>query len=141
MGTGVCTISRAAVAEREPSPAASVGEHGVIPDGLIVARVLEGDVGAFEELVKRYQGQVAHILSRHIPSQDVEDVAQEVFTSAFCALGKLRQPDSFGPWLRRITYRGCVNYWRDKKRRKEEALSELSEEHCKLLDASLYAER
>ncbi|MCX7823914.1 MAG: sigma-70 family RNA polymerase sigma factor [Syntrophobacterales bacterium] len=109
-----------------------------ISDEMAIKRVLEGDIQAFEVLVMRHQGTVARILSRHVPSQDVEDIAQEVFLSALLNLNKLKDPRAFGSWITKIATRSCVNYWRSKLRRKEELFSELKDEQFDLLERSLF---
>jgi len=106
-------------------------------DELVIESVLAGDVQAFEVLVVKYREHVARILSRHIPYQDVEDVAQEVFLSAFSGLGKIKDPKSFSSWLSRIAVRTCVNYWRAKSRQKEQVFSEIEDEHVDILERKL----
>lgn len=108
-----------------------------IPDELVIEKVLKGDIQAFEIIVMRYQGDVARILSRHIPLQDVEDVAQDVFLTAFSSLGKIRNPASFRSWLNRIAIRSCVNYWRTKARLRELLTSDLGDEHINVLERIL----
>lgn len=108
-----------------------------ISDEVAVRRVLDGDIGAFEILILRYQGTVARILSRHIPLQDVEDVAQEVFLDALSNLGKLKDPKAFGGWIVRITTRSCVSYWREKTKRKEQMFSEIGDDHIDILERTL----
>lgn len=108
-----------------------------VPDEIVVERVLNGDVQAFEILVVRYQGFVASILSRHIPYQDVEDVAQDVFLAAFSSLDKIKNPELFGSWLRKIAVRSCVNYWRAIGKRKELVISDLGEDHVNVLERML----
>lgn len=108
-----------------------------LSDEMAIREVLDGNVEAFEILVMRYQGLVARILSRHIPFQDVEDVAQEVFLIALSKLGKLKKPGAFGSWLVRITIRSCVNYWREKSKGKEQLFSEIGDDHVDILDRTL----
>jgi len=114
-----------------------MGDFSSISDELAIESVLAGDVQAFEILVMKYRDHVARILSRHIPYQDVEDVAQEVFLSAFSGLGKIKDPKAFQSWLSRIAVRTCVNYWRVKSRQKEQLLSEIGDEHVDILERKL----
>jgi RNA polymerase sigma factor (sigma-70 family) len=70
--------------------------------------VLSGDAGARDDLVLRYRGIVC-ALAAHV-LRDVyaaEDVCQEALLRAFLDLGKLRDPASFGPWLKKIALREC----------------------------------
>jgi RNA polymerase sigma-70 factor, ECF subfamily len=63
-----------------------------------------GDVGAFEELVKRYDRKllrIAHHLMHN--REDAEDVVQEAFLKAFLHLDQFREDSKFSTWLIRIT--------------------------------------
>ncbi|MEJ5299654.1 MAG: sigma-70 family RNA polymerase sigma factor [Thermodesulforhabdaceae bacterium] len=114
-----------------------MNDFSSISDELVIESVLAGDIQAFEILVLKYRDHVARILSRHVPYQDVEDVAQEVFISAFSNIPKIKDPQAFSSWLSRIAVRACVNYWRQKSKQKEQILSELGDEHADLLERKL----
>ena len=63
-----------------------------------------GDVGAFEELVKRYDGKLLRIAQHLVHSrEDAEDVVQEAFLKAFLHLDQFREDSKFSTWLIRIT--------------------------------------
>src|SRR5262245_35581453 len=63
-----------------------------------------GDPRAFARLVTRYRGLVSSISLCTVGNVATsEDVAQEVFLSAWRDLGSLRNPASFLPWLRQLT--------------------------------------
>jgi RNA polymerase sigma factor (sigma-70 family) len=70
-------------------------------DHELVARARRGDVAAYEELVRRYQG-IATRVARMVAGSEAEDVAQEAFVRAYHALGNFREDASFRPWLLRI---------------------------------------
>ena len=42
--------------------------------------------------------------------QDAEDVLQEAFYQAYCNIEKLRSPDRFGAWLKRIVINRCIRF-------------------------------
>ena len=94
----------------------------------IIKRVIGGDIASFEKLLKKNQAYVFRIVSKHVPAESVEDVAQEVFVSVFTSIGKLKKVDRFRVWLARITHRACYDFWRRRYRYKETALSNLSKE-------------
>ncbi len=101
----------------------------------IASRVLSGDVNAFEEIIRRYEGEVAKIVSRRIPSCDIEDVSQEIFIAVFNSLSKLGEPPSnFEGWIRKIAINQCVNYWRQREKDKETNFTEIGDEHIKVLE-------
>src|SRR2546426_10544288 len=59
-----------------------------------------GDVGAFEELGKRYDRKVFRI-GQHITQKrgGAEDVVQDAFLKAYSNLGQLQGPRKFYTWL------------------------------------------
>jgi RNA polymerase sigma factor (sigma-70 family) len=76
-----------------------------------------GDREAFTRLVDAYRNVVTSIVTAIL--RDVtasEDVAQEVFLSAWQGLGKLRNPASFLPWLRQLTRNQAHHFVRGRAR-------------------------
>lgn len=66
----------------------------------LVERARHGDVGAYEELVKRYQNlalRVAYLITRD--QGEAEDAIQEAFIKAYRALGRFRTGSPFRPWV------------------------------------------
>lgn len=73
-------------------------------DNEIVKRVQQGDKEAYNILVLRYQHKVCDIAFRYVGNYvDANDVAQEAFIRAYCALNNFRGESSFYTWLYRIT--------------------------------------
>jgi len=67
-----------------------------------VERAQHGDVDAYGELVRRYQGiatRTAYVITG--TSADAEDAAQDAFAKAYFALDRFRSGAPFRPWLRR----------------------------------------
>jgi RNA polymerase sigma-70 factor (ECF subfamily) len=63
-----------------------------------------GDVAAFEQLVKRYDRtllRIAHNVTHN--TEDSQDAVQETFLKAFQHLGQFREDSKFSTWLIRIT--------------------------------------
>jgi RNA polymerase sigma-70 factor (ECF subfamily) len=62
-----------------------------------------GDVSAFEQLVKRYDRKLLRI-AQHVTHnrEDAQDAVQEAFLKAFQNLGKFREDSKFSTWLIRI---------------------------------------
>jgi len=63
-----------------------------------------GDVAAFEQLVKRYDRKllrIAHNVTHN--TEDSQDAVQETFLKAFQHLGQFREDSKFSTWLIRIT--------------------------------------
>lgn len=81
-----------------------------------------GDQAAYGRIVAGCQGTVTAIalaITRDVSAS--EDVAQEAFLSAWQNLRKLRNPDSFLPWLRQITRNLARDHLRGRGRRAETA--------------------
>jgi RNA polymerase sigma-70 factor (ECF subfamily) len=105
-----------------------------LEDAEIIGRILGGEVNAFELLLVRYQGFVRGIVLRHVPAGRVEEVAHEAFIAAYRALPAYSARSDFKWWLARIAVRRCCDFWRERERRREVLLSEVTEEHHKWMD-------
>jgi len=89
-------------------------------DRLLVARAQSGDNLAFGDLIDKYQRPVYGIVSRMINSRDeVDDLVQEVFVSAYGAIGKFRGEAKFSTWLHAIAVNITLNRLRQMKRKHE----------------------
>ena len=85
--------------------------------GLVLA-AQQGDVRAFERLVVEWKGPVCAIglgMLRDVAAS--EEVAQEVFLSAWQGLSRLQNPASFGPWLRQMARNKALVHLRARRRR------------------------
>lgn len=89
------------------------------PDADLMLRCGRGDVGAFEEIVRRYQGRVASLAYRYLGSAaDAEDVAQEVFLRIYRARESYRPTARFSTWVHRITVNASLNLLRRRRVRR-----------------------
>jgi RNA polymerase sigma-70 factor (ECF subfamily) len=78
------------------------------PDPRTLARAREGDLGAFEDLVRQYQGDVWRFAYHFTRDRTLaDDVTQEAFLRAFRFLGGFRGDSRFTSWLFRIA-RNCA---------------------------------
>ncbi|MEA2452887.1 MAG: hypothetical protein QOG04_1597 [Actinomycetota bacterium] len=79
-------------------------------DHELVERARQGDVGAYEELVKRHQQlaiRVAYLITRD--RGEAEDATQEAFVKAYRALGRFRAGSPFRPWVLTIVSNEAKN--------------------------------
>jgi RNA polymerase sigma-70 factor (ECF subfamily) len=84
-----------------------------LDDATLVARAREGDLRAFEALVRRYQRRLYHLALRMTGcSGDAEDVVQEVFLTAWRRLPEIRDDAALSGWLYRTTTNRCLNVLR-----------------------------
>jgi RNA polymerase sigma-70 factor (ECF subfamily) len=93
-------------------------------DADLVAAASQGDLEAFEALVRRYERRVGSVLVRLLDDErDVEEATQDVFVQAWRRLGGFRQEASIFTWL----YRIAVNEALMRRRRRRPATTELDE--------------
>ena len=108
------------VARNESGPSAPADETG------LVQRAKKGDLGAYDELVQRYQERiyatVYHMTSNH---EDANDIAQESFIKAFQALKSFKGGSSFYTWLYRIAVNKTINFLKQRKNRIHMSLNDL----------------
>lgn len=76
----------------------------------LVKAVLNGEKEVFAELVRRYERPVRAIAMDVLGDyHSATDVSQEAFVRAYEKLPGLRKPESFGPWLMKITRRCALD--------------------------------
>jgi RNA polymerase sigma-70 factor (ECF subfamily) len=72
-------------------------------DALLIERVKQGDMRAFEMLVVKYQRRIERLIGRMVRDVDlVQDIAQETFIRAYRAIPQFRGESAFYTWLYRI---------------------------------------
>jgi RNA polymerase sigma-70 factor, ECF subfamily len=65
-----------------------------------VQKILAGDIAAFENIVRRWQGPLVNLAYRFCRDQGrAEEMAQEAFLRAYRALGSWRGDAAFSTWL------------------------------------------
>ena len=106
-----------------------------------VRRVLEGDVEAFSAVVGAFQRLVAADLSRRLPPQDVQEVAQDAFVRAFRSLHAYRGDAPLRIWILRIARHAAMDFWRRKYRRRDRLFSDLDESEMSKVEAEANARR
>jgi RNA polymerase sigma factor (sigma-70 family) len=108
------------VPRREPEPSAPVAED------ILVGRAQQGDLEAYDELVRRYQERiyatVYHMTSNH---EDANDLVQDSFIKAFQALRSFKGGSSFYTWLYRIAVNKTINFLKQRKNRTHMSLNDL----------------
>src|SRR5689334_5940056 len=93
-------------------------------------RASTGDAAAFEQLVMARADRSFRI-ARAILGNDADagDATQDAFVSAWRQLPRLRDPERFDPWLRRILVNACRARIRGRKRVREISLDESFDRH------------
>jgi RNA polymerase sigma-70 factor (ECF subfamily) len=90
---------------------------GSEPDDVLVRRVVDGDQGAFTELVRRHEGRVFAVAMRMLGrEEDALDAAQDAFLTVYRKAEQFRGESAFTTWLHRITVNACYDILRKKAR-------------------------
>jgi len=98
-------------------------------DQELLEQTLNGDLEAFDELMKRYERLVYKVAYGFVgDAESAFDVSQTVFLKAYKALGGFRKEANVKTWLMRITYNESINWTRRP--------AERSQAHQSLEDAS-----
>jgi len=86
-------------------------------DEELIALARKGDRGAFSELVDTYQSKIAATVVTMLgPSQEVDDVVQEVFIRFYQTLDRFRGEASLRTYLTRIAINKTLDVLRRRKR-------------------------
>ena len=100
----------------------------------LLEQAIEGSESAFRQLVLSQHQNVRVYLSRFIYCSDqVDDLAQEVFLAAYQQLSKFRKEAKFSTWLLGIARNKAMQYLRTESRRKKH--------RQKYLDTKMLCER
>ena len=96
-------------------------------DDELAERAKQGELGAFNALVGRYQRPVFGLCLRMLSSPPAaEDAAQDAFVSAWRGIGGYRG-GSFQAWILRIAGNRCRDELRKRKRRPSDSLDSMIE--------------
>jgi RNA polymerase sigma-70 factor (ECF subfamily) len=84
----------------------------------LIRRAQQGDLQAFEQLVREWRDQVFRI-ARQIVGEDegAKDVAQMVFIRLWQVIRKYREGGSFAAYLHRVTVNLAIDFHRQRSRR------------------------
>lgn len=86
------------------------------PEKQLVRKSREGDITAFEELIRSYEKRIFNIALKMVGNrEDASDIAQEVCIKIFKSIGKFKEDSSFSTWVYRITSNVCVDQLRKRK--------------------------
>jgi RNA polymerase sigma-70 factor (ECF subfamily) len=107
-----------------------------------VRRAPEGDLRAFEELIRRYREQVV-ANCRYITREpnNAEDLAQEVLVKAFFTLHSFDAISSFETWLQAIKIKHCLIHVEKQAGWSYVGIEELDVGHLGQLHAQMTAEK
>lgn len=91
--------------------------HAKEADQQLVAAVLEGNQGAFRQLVERYKDYVFTVCFRVLQQrEEAEEASQDVFIKVYKTLGSFEQKSKFSTWLYTVAYRTALDKVRTRKK-------------------------
>lgn len=105
-----------------------------------VRRVVDGDVEAFAVIVNAHRNLIAADLSRRLPAQDVQEVAQDTFIRAFRSLPSFRREAPFRIWILRIARHAAMDFWRKQYRRRDRVFSDLDDSAMRHVETTQQAQ-
>lgn len=98
-------------------------------DWPLVEAIRDGRQGAFRDLVRRYERQVAQLIFLSLGDrEDVKDLSQEVFLRVYHALPRLEPQRSLFSWIYRIATNVVIDETRRRKFRRIVSLEFLAAE-------------
>lgn len=93
------------------------------PEESLVEEAQRGGREAFAELVRRHERRIYGVVYRMSGNHpDADDLAQEVFMTAWRAIGSFRRGSSFYTWIYRIAVNLSLSLLRTKAREKDRAV-------------------
>ncbi|MFW6437945.1 MAG: RNA polymerase sigma factor [Armatimonadota bacterium] len=88
-----------------------------VADRHLALLAVGGDEDAFDVLIERHLSSIQRLCWSMLCSRsDAEDAAQETFVRAYRCLGRFDTDRAFGPWLRGIATKVCLQMLRKRKR-------------------------
>jgi RNA polymerase sigma-70 factor, ECF subfamily len=89
-----------------------------ILDETLVARVLDGDQGAFELLIRKHQGPLFRRARwMGLDADTAADMVQDTLIKAYTNLGSCRDPSRFGFWIGQILRNRILDFLKSADRR------------------------
>jgi len=105
-------IAHLSTPDRRPT----LGERPIDPDAESVAKVRNGNLDVFEELINRHSRRVYRTLVGILGNDDeARDAMQDTFLKAFQHLGEFQQRSKFSTWLVSIASNTGLQRLRDRK--------------------------
>jgi RNA polymerase sigma-70 factor, ECF subfamily len=90
-----------------------------LDDNILITRILEEDLEAFDELVRRYWPMAYQLCFQRLRNNaEAEDIAQDAFIKVHKYLGQLKDRTKFTGWFYRLVFQLIIERSREQKYRK-----------------------
>lgn len=108
------------MAAEEKKDEASIDERDLL------ARAKRGEMPAYDELVRHYQGRIyALVYNMTSNKEDAEDLVQDVFVKAYASLARFEEKSSFYTWVYRIAINRTLNFLKKRQRNPKMSLDDV----------------
>ena len=120
-----------------PVGAETTSENVADSDQVLVRRVQEGDVAAFDSLVRKYRERLYSVVYNLTSNrEDAADITQEAFIKAFSSINRFQGKSAFFTWLYRIGVNTTLSHLKRNRFRRFFSLENLQEDgsHAQVLE-------
>lgn len=115
----------AEIEEQERQETAAEARRRREEERALIRRCQEGDLDAFQTLVRRYEKKVYWIAFNLVGDvEDAQDLAQEAFLRVFKAIERFKLQYNFYTWLYRIVVNLAIDHLRKKGKQQKVSLEE-----------------
>ena len=98
-------------------------------DFVVVKKVQEGDVSAFDKLILKYRARIFGVVYNLTANrEDASDLTQEAFIKAFQSINRFQGQSSFFTWLYKITVNTTLSHLRKNRLRTFFSLEKMQDE-------------
>jgi RNA polymerase sigma-70 factor (ECF subfamily) len=89
--------------------------NGVPVEAQLVDRIRSGDRDAFADLYRMFSPLVHGVVLARVPHDEVQDIVQEVFLTAYNQLHTLRDKAAVGAWMATIARNRAAEFYRQSR--------------------------
>ncbi|MEX0326822.1 MAG: sigma-70 family RNA polymerase sigma factor [Puniceicoccaceae bacterium] len=112
-----------------PFEADNAKDTAASTDAAVVQRVQNGDVAAFDILVRKYRERLYGIIYNLTSNrEDAADLTQEAFIKAFSSINRFKGKSAFFTWLYRIGVNTALSHMKRNRFRRFFSLEHIQEE-------------
>lgn len=102
--------------------------NGKDDTGLLIKRVQNGDLPAFNLIVDQWKDKIHRFAYRFLmDSDDANEITQKTFIKAYQKIDTLDEPGKFSPWIYRVANNLCIDELRRSGRKRVDTVSDWSE--------------